>query len=659
MDLNALSAVANSVRSLTIDAVEKSKSGHPGLPMGCAELGALIYGELLSHLPQDPAWIDRDRFVLSAGHGCMLLYSLLHLSGYDLSLDEIKGFRQLGSKTPGHPEWGWTPGVEATAGPLGQGLGNGVGMAIAERILAAKFNTPSRAVVDHWTYVLASDGDMMEGVASEAASLAGHLRLGRIIVFYDSNRITIEGSTDLAFSEDVLKRFEGYGWRTRSGSMYDMEGIARMVEEAKKVPDRPTIIRLESIIGKGAPKKAGTAKVHGEPLGPEEAKAAKAALGIPEGSMFHVFPEARTYFEKKRPLWKSRYEAWKKTLEAWKAENPALAREWKVWVEDAAVDLSGVVFPAFGTGESLATRAASGKILNAIAKAVPNLVGGSADLAPSNNTNLVDMGDFTSSTPLGRNFHFGIREHGMGAIANGLAYHGGIRPFCATFMVFSDYMRGAIRVAAIAKLPVIYVFTHDSIFVGEDGPTHEPVEHLAALRAIPNLLVLRPGDAEETEMAWRMAIERRDGPTVLALTRQNLPVYAKADPDWRGSIRGGAYVAKDCAGVPEIVVVATGSEVSTAIAAAAELPNRKIRIVSVLCRELLLAQPADARAALVPPKAKKLIFEAGVSFGWKGPFEEGTVTVSIDRFGESGPYQKVAEHLGITAAALVKRIQSL
>jgi transketolase len=659
MDLNALSAAANSVRSLTIDAIEKSKSGHPGLPMGCAELGALVYGELLRHHPQDPAWIDRDRFVLSAGHGCMLLYSLLHLSGYDLSLDEIKSFRQLGSKTPGHPEWGLTPGVEATAGPLGQGLGNGVGMAIAERILAAKFNTSSLALIDHWTYVLASDGDMMEGVASEAASLAGHLRLGRLIVFYDSNRITIEGSTDLAFSEDVLKRFEGYGWRALSGSMYDMEGVARMVEEAKKAQDRPTIIRLESVIGKGAPKKAGTAKVHGEPLGPEEAKAAKAGLGIPEGSMFHVFPEARTYFEKKRPQWKSRYEAWKKTLEAWKAENPALAREWKVWVEDATVDLSGVALPAFAAGDSLATRAASGKLLNALARAVPNLVGGSADLAPSNNTNLADMGDFTSSTPLGRNFHFGIREHGMGAIANGLAYHGGIRPFCATFMVFSDYMRGAIRVAAIAKLPVIYVFTHDSIFVGEDGPTHEPVEHLAALRAIPNLLVLRPGDAEETEMAWRMAIERRDGPTVLALTRQNLPVYAKADANWRKTIRAGAYVAKDCGGTPEIVVVATGSEVSTAIAAAAELPDRKIRVVSVLCRELLLAQPADARAALVPPKAKKVIFEAGVSFGWKGPFEEGTVTVSIDRFGESGPYQKVAERLGITAAALVKRIQSL
>jgi transketolase len=659
MNLNALSAVANSVRSLTIDAVEKAKSGHPGLPMGCAELGALVYGELLTHYPKDPAWMDRDRFVLSAGHGCMLLYSLLHLSGYDLSIEDLKGFRQLGSKTPGHPEWGLTPGVEATAGPLGQGLANGVGMAIAERILAAKFNTPTRAVVDHWTCVLASDGDMMEGVASEAASIAGHLRLGRLIVFYDSNHITIEGSTALAFSEDVLKRFEGYGWRTLSGSMYDMEAVAGMVADAKKAADRPTIIRLESVIGKGAPKKAGTAKVHGEPLGADEANAAKAALGVPEGAQFHVFPEARAYFESKQPQWKARYEQWQKTLAAWKAENPALAREWKAWVEDTSVDLSAAAMPAFAAGEALATRAASGKVLNAIAKVVPNLVGGSADLAPSNNTNLAEMGDFTRTTPLGRNFHFGIREHGMGAIVNGMAYHGGLRPYCATFMVFSDYMRGAIRVAAIAKLPVIYVFTHDSIFVGEDGPTHEPVEHLAALRAIPNLLVLRPADAEETELAWRMAVERREGPVVLALSRQNLPVFPKADADWRKTIRRGAYVAKDCPGAPEVVVAATGSEVTAAIAAAAELPGRKIRVVSVLCRELLMAQPADFRASLVPPGAKKVIFEAGVSFGWKGPFDNETVAVTIERFGESGPCQKVAEHLGITAAALAKKIQSL
>ncbi|MGA2974269.1 MAG: transketolase [Spirochaetia bacterium] len=656
MNLSALSAVANSVRSLTIDAVEKAKSGHPGLPMGCAELGALLYGELLSHWPQDPRWINRDRFVLSAGHGCMLLYSLLHLSGYDLSLDDLKGFRQLGSRTPGHPEWGVTPGVEATGGPLGQGLSNAVGMAIAERILAARFNVPGRAVIDHWTYVLASDGDMMEGVASEAASLAGHLGVGKLIVFYDSNHITIEGSTDLAFSEDVLKRYEGYGWRALSGSMYDLPGIADMVDQARKAADRPTFILLQSIIGKGAPTRAGTAKVHGEPLGPEEAAGAKKAIGVPEGGQFYIFPEAQAYFKEKQQDWKARYEQWKKTLEAWRSENPERARDWDRHFGPAA-DLSAVSLPAFKQGENLATRAASGQVLNAIAKIMPNLIGGSADLAPSNNTNLKDMGDFGKANPLGRNFHFGIREHGMAAVCNGIAYHGGLRPFCATFMVFSDYMRPAVRVAAIAKLPVIYVLTHDSVFVGEDGPTHEPVEHMAALRAIPNLLLLRPGDAEETEMAWRIAIARTDGPTALALTRQGIAVYPKADPDWRATIRRGAYTAKDCAGAPDVVIVATGSEVSVALQAAAALTDRKVRVVSMLSRELFVAQPRDFRAALVPAGAKKVVFEAGVSFGWKSPFDDSPLVVGIDRFGESGPYQKIAEHLGITAAGLEKRIR--
>ena len=659
MNLTALSAVANSVRSLSIDAVEKAKSGHPGLPMGCAELGALVYGELLTHWPQDPHWINRDRFVLSAGHGCMLLYSLLHLSGYDLSLDDIRSFRQLGSKTPGHPEWGHTPGVEATAGPLGQGLANGVGMAIAERILAAKFNTPGRKVIDHFTYVLASDGDMMEGVASEAASLAGHLGLGKLIVFYDSNQITIEGKTELAFSENVLKRYEGYGWRTENGSMYDMPGIARLVEEAHKAGDRPAIIRLESIIGKGAPTKSGTAKVHGEPLGPEEAAAAKKAIGVPDGCQFYVFPEAAEYFTAKQQAWRSRYDEWNKSLKGWKAENSELAREWDRYFTPGALGLDGVTFPTFKQGESLATRAASGQVLNAIARAVPNLIGGSADLAPSNSTNLKEMGDFNRANPAGRNFHFGIREHGMGGICNGIAYHGGLRPFCATFLVFSDYMRPSIRLAAISKLPVIYVFTHDSVFVGEDGPTHEPVEHIAALRAIPNLQVLRPGDAEETEMAWRMAYDRKTGPTVLALTRQGLPVYPKSDPAWRTSIQRGAYIARDCTGIPEIVIIATGSEVSVAIAAAAELSDRKVRVVSMLSRELFMAQSSDFKTSLVPASAKKVVFEAGVSFGWKSPFDDSVLAVSIDRYGESGPYQKIAEHLGITSAALVKKIREL
>ncbi len=656
MNSAALTAVANSVRSLAIDAVEKAKSGHPGLPMGCAELGALVYGELLHHWPQDPGWINRDRFVLSAGHGCMLLYALLHLSGYDLSLDDIKGFRQLGSRTPGHPEWGVTPGVEATGGPLGQGISNAVGMAIAERILAARFNTPTRAIIDHWTYVLASDGDMMEGVASEASSLAGHLGLGKLIVFYDSNRITIEGSTDLAFSENVMKRYEGYGWRTMSGSMYDLEGIMGMVQTAKAAADRPTFILLQSVIGKGAPTRAGTAKAHGEPLGAEEAAGAKKAIGVPDGSQFYVFPDAPAYFKAKQPEWKTHYDEWKKSFAAWRAENPDKVKEWDLCFARGA-DLSKATMPVFKLGDNLATRAAGGQVLNAIAKVVPNLVGGSADLAPSNSTNLKDMGDFSKANPLGRNFHFGIREHGMAAVCNGIAYHGGLRPFCATFMVFSDYMRPAVRVAAIAKLPVIYVLTHDSVFVGEDGPTHEPVEHLAALRAIPNLMLLRPGDAEETEMAWRIAMGRTDGPSALALTRQGIAVYPKADPDWRTTIARGAYIAKSCDGKPDVVIVATGSEVSVALQAAAALTDMKVRVVSVLSRELLAKQPADFRASLVPPAAKLVIFEAGVSFGWKGPFDTTTLVVGIDRFGESGPYQKIAEHLGITAASLEKRIR--
>lgn len=656
MNTSAIAAVANSVRSLAIDAVEKAKSGHPGLPMGCAELGALLYGELLSHWPQDPLWINRDRFVLSAGHGCMLLYSLLHLSGYDLTLDDIRSFRQLGSRTPGHPEWGVTPGVEATGGPLGQGISNAVGMAIAERMLAARFNTTAHTVIDHRTWVLASDGDMMEGVASESASLAGHLGLGKLIVFYDSNRITIEGSTDLAFSENVLKRFEGYGWHTQTGSMYDLDGIMSMVDKAVAAADRPSIIELKSIIGKGAPTRAGTAKAHGEPLGSEESAGAKKAIGVPEGSSFYVFPEAQSYFKEKQPAWKARYEQWGKTLAAWKTANPVLAEEWDSFFSGRA-DLSAVTMPAFKQGESLATRAASGQVLNAIAKGVPNLIGGSADLAPSNSTNLKDMGDFSKANVQGRNFHFGIREHGMAAICNGIAYHGGLRPFCATFMVFSDYLRPALRVAAIAKLPVIYVLTHDSVFVGEDGPTHEPVEHLAALRAIPNVMVLRPGDAEETEMAWRMAMERRDGPTVLALTRQGLPVYPKADAGWRSSILNGAYVVKDSAGAPDLVILATGSEVSVALQAAASLTDHRVRVISVLSRELFAAQPREARRRLVPPGVKRVVFEAGVTFGWKGPLDDDTLTVGIDRFGESGPYQKIAEHLGITAGALEKKIR--
>jgi transketolase len=658
MDLKSLQAVANSVRSLTMDAVEKAKSGHPGLPMGLAELGALLYGEILRHYPQDPKWANRDRLVLSAGHGCMLLYSLLHLSGYDLSLDDLRSFRQLGSKTPGHPEYGVTPGVEATGGPLGQGLGNAVGMAMAETMLAARFNTPKRTIVDHYTYVIASDGDMMEGVASEAASLAGHLGLGKLIVFYDSNRITIEGSTELAFSEDVLKRYEGYGWRTLSASAYDLTALASLVAEAHKSPERPTVIRLESVIAKGAPTLAGKHVTHGAPLGAEECKRAKAAMGIPEESQFYIFPQAADYFAGRRKEWASNYQAWQKEFAAWRKENPEAAREWDLWMS-GNLDLAKANLPQYKQGEALATRVASGKTLTALAQAAGNLIGGSADLAPSNNTYLKDMGDFSRSDRKGRNLHFGIREHGMGAISNGIAYHGGLRPYCATFLVFSDYMRPAIRLAALAHLPVVYVLTHDSVFVGEDGPTHEPVEHLAALRCIPNLLVLRPADAEECAEAWLMACQRLAGPTALILSRQNLPVFPKADPSWRQTVRRGAYIAQDCAGEPELVVAATGSEVSLALAAAALLPERRIRVLSIMCREELARQPSEWRRSLAPARAKKLAIEAGVSQGWTGLFEEGTETVSIERFGASAPYQKLAEHFGLTPPVVAERMRKL
>ena len=658
MDLQALQAVANSVRTLSMDAVEKAKSGHPGLPMGLAELGALLYGELLKHDPADPKWPNRDRLVLSAGHGCMLLYSLLHLSGYPLGLEDLKAFRQLGSKTPGHPEYGMTPGVEVTGGPLGQGLANAVGMALAESMLAAKFNTAAHKIVDHHTYVIASDGDMMEGVSSEAASLAGHLGLGKLIVFYDSNHITIEGSTDLAFSEDVLKRFESYGWRTLQASAYDLPAIAALVAQAKAAADRPTVIRLESIIGKGAPTMEGKHAVHGTPLGPEECKRAKQALGISEDAMFHVFPGVREFFAARQKAWAAAHKDWQAMLASWKKANPELAREWDLW-QAPRMELAGVAMPEYKAGESLATRAASGKAVTALSKVVGNLVGGSADLAPSNNTYVKEAGDFGRANRLGRNFHFGIREHGMGAICNGILYHGGLRPYCGTFLVFSDYMRASIRVAAIARLPAIYVFTHDSIFVGEDGPTHEPVEHLAALRCIPNLAVLRPADAEETTEAWLMAYERTDGPTALILSRQNLPVLAKSDADWRKSVRKGAYVARDCQGEPELVAVASGSEVHVAVAAAAELSDRRIRVLSMPCREEFARQPADWRRKMVPPKARRLVFEAAVRQGWTGLFEEGTEVVSIERFGESGPYAKLAEHFGITAPAVAERMRKL
>ncbi len=660
MNIQGIKEAATAVRVLTMDAVQKANSGHPGLPMGCAELGVLLYGEILKHNPKNPQWINRDRFVLSAGHGSMLLYSLLHLSGYPLSLEDIKNFRQLGSKTPGHPEYGQTVGVETTTGPLGQGIANAVGMAIAERMLAATFNT-DKLVIDHYTYVLVGDGDLMEGVSAEASSLAGHLGLGKLIVFYDSNRITIEGSTDLAFSEDVRKRYEAYGWQTLEGGAYDIEGILKFVETAKRETGKPTLILLHSTIGEGSPNKAGSHDTHGSPLGEEEIRATKKALGVPEDEAFYISDEAGGYFRSKEDGWTQNHKAWQELFAAWSKENQELRKAWDN--RFGSMDLSQAVFPEFKVGEKMATRKASGAVLNSIATGVPQLVGGSADLAPSNNTLIKDYGSFQADSPEGRNMHFGIREHGMGAIANGMALHGGLRPYCATFFVFSDYMRPPIRLAALMGLPVIYVFTHDSVFVGEDGPTHEPVEHLAALRVIPNLLVLRPADAQETAQAWRMALERSDGPTALALTRQNLTVFTKDDKKWQAHCAYGAYLASDSAsgGEPELVLVATGSEVNLALDAKALLGNagEKIRVVSMPSRGLFLKAPAEYRKRLIPDSAARVVLEAGVSQGWAEVGGADALMVAIDRFGESAPAAKIAELLGFTAEAVAERIKPL
>ncbi len=654
MDNKAIAAVANSIRALSMDQIQKAKSGHPGLPLGCAELGALIFGEILRHNPKASDWADRDRFVLSAGHGSALLYSLLHLSGYDLSMEDLKSFRQLGSRTPGHPEYGWTDGVETTTGPLGAGFTNAVGMAIAEQMLAAKFNTPEHSIVDHFTYVLSGDGCMMEGLTSEAASLAGTLGLGKLVVFYDDNGITIEGKTDLAFTENVKGRFEAYNWQVLSGDAYDIDGIMKLVDEAKKETSKPSLIILKSIIGKGSPNKAGSHSVHGAPLGPDEIIEARKVLGIPVDQDFYVFPEARKYFEDKAAGWSSAYEEWKKTFEAWKKANPELAAEWEAYMAGASVTVASDKLPGFKVGDKIATRSASGKTLVKICGEAGNVVGGSADLAPSNNTVVPENGDFSAVNRLGRTLHFGIREHAMGGISNGIVLHGGLRSYCATFLSFADYMRPTVRLAAIMKIPTVFIFTHDSIYVGEDGPTHQPVEQLESLRVIPNVQVIRPGDAQEVEVAWQMAMETADKPTCMAFTRQDIVVYEKEDRQWKKNMRRGAYIVKDCAGTPDVVVVATGSEVSLAVAAA-EKTKKKVRVVSMPCRELFEAQSAAYRNKLLPKGVRVVVAECGIPTGWRGYADEKDI-LGISTFGESGKYADVAARFGYTAENLAKII---
>jgi transketolase len=650
MDIKALEKVALSCRALSMDAIQKANSGHPGLPMGAAELGAILYGEILKHDPADPAWVDRDRFVLSAGHGSMFLYSYLYLSGYKgLTLDDIKNFRQIGSPCAGHPEYGMIAGIETTTGPLGQGIATAVGMAIAESTLAAQFNTSGRKIVDHYTYALVGDGCLQEGVSAEACSLAGHLKLGKLICYYDSNQITIDGRTDLSFTEDVGKRYEAYGWQVLKGSMYDFEEIARLTAEAKKESGKPTLIILTSIIGKGSPNKANTSGIHGAPLGADELALTKQSLGIP--SDFYVAPEAETYFKAKQEEWKKNRAAWQAEFDAWAKENPELKKEWDAY-------FSGKVnipeMPQFEVGSKMATRTAGTKNMEPIAKANRNLMGGAADLKGPNAVTLGDAKAFTPATPEGRYIYYGIREFGMAAISNGIQLHGGLRAFCATFMVFADYLRSALRLSALMKQPVIYVLTHDSILIGEDGPTHQPIETLISLRAIPNVTVLRPADAEEAREAWIMAMENKDGPTCLIMSRQDLIVFEKADPDWKNMIRTGAYIAKKVDGTPDVVVIASGSEVNLALAAA-EKSTKKVQVVSMMSRELFESQPEAIQNAVVPSGARVVTCEAGSRMGWERWAKLEDI-MSIDQFGESGPSSKVAAHFGFTSDALAALI---
>ncbi len=642
----------NTIRTLAMDAVEAAGSGHPGTPMGLAPVAYVLWTRFLKFDPHAPDWPDRDRFVLSAGHASMLLYALLHLTGFDLPLDELKAFRQWGSRCPGHPERGLTPGVEVTTGPLGQGFANAVGMAVAERLLASRFNRPGHEVIDHHTYVICSDGDLMEGVASEAASLAGSLPLGKLIALYDDNHITIEGSTELTFCEKVSKRFEAYGWHVLSVSdANDLDEVERAVDEARSETQRPSMVIVQSVIGYGAPNKAGTAAAHGAPLGEDEVRAAKKNLGWPHQQPFIVPEQARVVFGEAGEAGRIHHEAWRKHIASYEKEHAGLASELRRVFEGAIPAGWAESVPRFDPGAEMATRSASGKILNAIAGKVPELVGGSADLAPSTDTYLEGYGDVSCADFSGRNFHFGVREHAMGSVMNGMAAHGGLRPYGGTFFVFSDYMRPAIRMAALMKLPVVFVFTHDSIGLGEDGPTHQPVEHLAALRAIPGLVVIRPADANEAAQSWILALQRR-GPTALVLTRQKLPVLP---PPAQGAVGRGAYVREEG---DDLIIISSGSEVHLALAARELLAGDGIsaRVVSMPSWEFFSTQSAAYREEVLPSQARRLAVEAGRDLGWCRWADD---VVSLERFGASAPGEVLFRELGFTPEHVANRAKEL
>ena len=654
----------NAIRVLAMDAVQKADSGHPGTPMALAPLAYVLWGRHLRFNPADPAWLDRDRFVLSAGHASMLLYSVLYLTGYDLTLDDIKQFRQWESKTPGHPEYRDTPGVETTTGPLGQGFGNAVGMAVGEALLGTLFNRPDHAIIDHNTYFIASDGDLMEGVSHESASYAGHARLGKIVGFYDDNHITIEGNTSLTYSDDVQRRFEGYHWHVqRVDDANDLDAIDAAIVAAKAEKERPSLIIVRSHIGYGSPHKHDTAEAHGSPLGEDEIKLTKQALGYPSLDPFYVAPEALAQWRNIGARGAPLESEWQKRYDSYKAAHPDVAAELERRLRGDLLDGWEDLIPTF-TAENgnVASRAASGIVINAIAPKIPELVGGSADLASSTNTIVKDAPSFGPDDHSGRNFHFGIREHGMGSIMNGMALHGGVIPYGATFLIFSDYMRPPIRLAAIMKIQTIYVYTHDSIGLGEDGPTHQPVEQLSTLRAVPNITVIRPADASETAEAWRAAIKHRNGPVALVLTRQKLGFIDRKKYAAAGGLAHGAYVLADTpGGAPQVVLMSSGSEVALILEAQQRLAAEGIRAraVSMPSHELFARRPIEYRNSVLPVGVKRIAIEAAHPMSWYRWVGDDGVILGIERFGASAPYKEIYEHLGLTVDKLVETAKKL
>jgi len=649
----------NTIKFLAVDGVEKANSGHPGLPMGAADYSFVLWTKFLRYNPKDPKWPNRDRFILSAGHGSMLLYSLLHLAGFDMPYEELQNFRQWGSATPGHPEYDIERGIETTTGPLGQGVANAVGMAMAAKRMAAIFNRPGYDVIDHNIYVVCGDGDMMEGISHEACSLAGHLGLGSIVMIYDDNHISIEGDTSLAYSDDVRKRFESYGWHVLKIDGHDREAALNALAAAKAEADRPSLIIARTHIANGAPNKHDTASAHGEPLGEAEVKAAKELAGWPVDKPFYVPEEVRALFASRAKELAPQYDAWQAMFRNYREKFPELDEMWnRMMTKEVPADLEDKLMESMDCGKPTATRASSGTFIQEIAKLVPALWGGSADLSPSNKTDVKGGGDFSKEDPLGRNIHFGVREHGMGAMLNGMAVYGGVIPYGGTFLVFCDYMRPAVRLASIMKQQVIYVYTHDSIFVGEDGPTHEPIEQIASLRIIPNCRVIRPADTAETAVAWAVALEHKTGPTCLALTRQNLGP-CNSSPDMAKRLRKGGYIVREAAN-PDVLIIATGSEVGISLEAADILALKGIvaRVVSMPCVEIFEEQDRAYRDSVIPPSmTKRVVVEAGVSFGWCRYAGDDGIVICMDRFGASAPYKVLAEKFGFTAESVAARIE--